>query len=144
MTPAEVGVLLARVALFDARTVGDADIAAWCGVIGDLDLVDAIEAVSWHYGESTNRIMPADVRAGVRVVRDRRATDARIRAWEDAEARGLPEDTEPRGSSHRSPSAEAAVAQLKELLAERFGSFDDVRRERFTREIHRTLNGPGV
>jgi hypothetical protein len=147
MTPVEVGLLLARMALFDARTVGDSDVAAWYGVVGDLELVDAIEAVSWHYGASTDRIMPADVRAGVRVVRDRRAADARIRAWEDAEALGLTEDVEPRGSAHRGPTAQAEVDRLKALLAERFGAFDDVRRERFARAIHRTITdtaGPGV
>lgn len=132
MSPAEVGVLLARMALFDARTVGDADVAAWFDVCGDLDLDIAVAAVGRHYAASTERVMPAHVRACARVILSERAAHERAR-------RAEPEPVDWAPTEGRSIESQAAVDQVKALLAERFGSFDDVRRERFTRAIHRTI-----
>jgi hypothetical protein len=77
----EAGNLLGLMALYDNRTTGDADIVAWLQVIGDLDYADARAAVLAHYGgESTERIMPGHVRAGVRKIRSERIARAVIPA----------------------------------------------------------------
>lgn len=54
--------VLTKIAAFDRRTLGDADVAAWHDVIGDLEREDAMEAVRRHYLSSREWIMPADVR----------------------------------------------------------------------------------
>jgi hypothetical protein len=65
----EMGELLASAAIYDNRTVGDADILAWMRAIGDLPYGDADAAVAAHYGETTDRLMPAHVRTRVRSAR---------------------------------------------------------------------------
>lgn len=54
--------VLTKIAAFDRRTLGDADVAAWHDVIGDLEREDAMEAVRRHYLSSRDWIMPVDVR----------------------------------------------------------------------------------
>jgi hypothetical protein len=54
--------VLAKAAAYDRRTVGEADIMAWHEAIGDLDVVDALQAVAAHYRDSTDWLMPAHVR----------------------------------------------------------------------------------
>jgi hypothetical protein len=65
----EMGELLASAAIYDNRTVGDADILAWMRAIGDLPYDDADMAVAAHYGETTDRLMPGHVRARVKAAR---------------------------------------------------------------------------
>lgn len=84
MTRAEVALLLGLAAGRDQRTVGEADVLAWHEDIGDLDFNDAREAVSMHYRESTDRVMPAHIRRLVRQIRDER------RRREEHEVRALP------------------------------------------------------
>lgn len=72
MTPGEVVAVLTACAMFDHRRVGEADAAAWHAVIGDLDVADALEAVRRHYRDSTDRAMPAHIRAQVRTIRAER------------------------------------------------------------------------
>lgn len=72
MNPGEVARLLAACAMYDFRTVEKADGLAWHHVIGDLDFEDAMEAVRLHYQQSTDRMMPAHVRSGVKAIRDER------------------------------------------------------------------------
>lgn len=62
MTPAETGRVLAKLAAFDQRTVGAADIAAWHEVIGHLDPASCIRAVTAHYRENSHRAMPSEIR----------------------------------------------------------------------------------
>ena len=62
MTPADIARLLAACAAYDRRTVGEMDIIAWHKAIGALD-----------YADSRDWIMPADVAAGVRAIRNDRA-----------------------------------------------------------------------
>ncbi|MER7331634.1 MULTISPECIES: hypothetical protein [unclassified Micromonospora] len=52
-------------ALYDYRQVGASDVDAWFKVVGHLDYIDAVKAVTRHYAESTDRIMPAHVVGGV-------------------------------------------------------------------------------
>lgn len=74
----EVGKLLGLMALADNRKPpGDdegrkAMIAFWLTMVGDLSYADAAQAVQAHYRESREWIMPADVRARVRAVRNAR------------------------------------------------------------------------
>lgn len=72
MTKAEVARILAVAAAFDQRTTGEEDDIAWLAAIGDLNFTDAREAVIAHYRESRERIMPADIRHGVKAIRKAR------------------------------------------------------------------------
>ncbi|MGI5485180.1 zinc finger domain-containing protein [Microtetraspora malaysiensis] len=63
--------ILATCAAYDARTVGEADILAWHQIIGDLPYEQARDAVVEHYRAEHRRIMPADVRARVKAIRER-------------------------------------------------------------------------
>lgn len=76
MTPEDVGRILAAAAGRDQRTVGTADVLAWYQDIGDLDPDDALAAVSRHYRESTDRLMPAHIRRIVAVIDRERARAA--------------------------------------------------------------------
>lgn len=76
MTPGDAARVLGACALYDNRTVGTADAAAWFKVIGDLDAADAIEAVTRHYADSTDRIMPAHIRRIVKQIREERRRES--------------------------------------------------------------------
>jgi hypothetical protein len=116
MTPGDTARVLGACALYDNRTVGVADAAAWHKVIGDLDAADAIEAVTRHYAESTERIMPAHVRrlaAEIRRERHRLEREARERLAIEAESsvgRGPLTD--------RRAEIQAFVGQMREVLPE--------------------------
>lgn len=62
MNLAEAAAVLAKAAAFDRRTVGEADILAWHDALGDLPAGDCLAAVTEHYRESTEWLMPAHVR----------------------------------------------------------------------------------
>ncbi|MER7331635.1 MULTISPECIES: hypothetical protein [unclassified Micromonospora] len=70
MTPGDVARLLGTCALYDYRETSKHDAVAWYAVIGDLDFEEASEAVRRHYRDSTERIMPAHVRAIVKQIRE--------------------------------------------------------------------------
>lgn len=78
MNAAETGKLLASMALYDNRKIGDLDVIAWLKVIGDLAYADAEQAVVAHYTETTERIMPADIRQRVKSIRSQRIAHALI------------------------------------------------------------------
>lgn len=61
MTPAETARVLAKAAAFDSRTIGEADVAAWHEAIGYVEYADALMAVTYHFRESSSRLMPCDV-----------------------------------------------------------------------------------
>ncbi len=109
MTPGETTRLLAACALYDYRPVEKADGLAWHHVIGDLDFEDAMEAVRRHYAESTDRMMPAHVRQGVKAIRAER------RRLEPSEARALPSKFET--DMNRQVRMAAGAAQVREVLA---------------------------
>lgn len=69
MNLSETAKLLALIAAYDQRTIGEADVVAWQQVLYDVTLPNARAAAVDHYREKTSRIMPADVRGGVRRVR---------------------------------------------------------------------------
>lgn len=121
MTPGDAARVLGACALYDNRTVGVADAAAWHKVIGDLDVADALEAVARHYAESTDRIMPAHVRRGVKQIREERR-----RVSERSEVLALPsrfeDDMDRQVRMKRgAASARQVLAPLVAHLAERSG-----------------------
>lgn len=72
MTRSETAILLGLMAGRDSRRVDETMVAAWHQDIGDIDFEDANQAVSIHYQESTDRIMPAHIRRLVtQIVRER-------------------------------------------------------------------------
>jgi hypothetical protein len=75
MKPSEVAELLTFAAAFDRRTVGAADVAAWTTVLGDIGLDPARHAVSAHYAETRDWIMPSDIRQRVLASRRNAAAD---------------------------------------------------------------------
>jgi hypothetical protein len=77
MTPKEITQVLAKAASYDRRTVGAADVLAWHEILGRYDLGGALEAVTRHYADSREWIMPADVVRHIRTIRDQRQRDSR-------------------------------------------------------------------
>lgn len=72
MTPEEVSQVLAQCAVFDQRSVGEADVIGWMAIIPEaITLEDATVAVLGHYRYSPDRIMPSHLL--------KRAWDARNR-----------------------------------------------------------------
>ena len=63
MKPSEVAQVLAKCAAFDARTVGEADVAAWTEALHDVPLDTALAAVPAHYRDHEDRIKPSHIRS---------------------------------------------------------------------------------
>jgi len=64
--------VLTKAAAYDQRTIGEADVLAWHEILAPYDLADALEAVTRHYRDSTERVMPAQLRKLTNIVRDER------------------------------------------------------------------------
>lgn len=79
MTPGDTARVLGKIAAFDLRTLGEADVLAWHEIIGHLDVASCFLAVTAHYRENSTRAMPADIR--------KLATDIRVRARAGEERR---------------------------------------------------------
>jgi len=109
MIPEDIAKLLAAAAMFDFRKADRDDILMWHSIIGDLHYDDAIEAVKRHYAESTERLMPAHVRQGVRAIRNERAERTR------SEALALPSPFE--DDADRAERGQRGAAQVHEVLA---------------------------
>jgi hypothetical protein len=62
MIMSEAAQLLAFIACYDQRTVGDADVIAWAGALHDLDFTACRDMVTRHYSRNPDRIRPADIR----------------------------------------------------------------------------------
>lgn len=69
MKRSEAAVLLAKIAAYDRRTVGDADIEAWAEALDDVPLPDALDAVRKHFQQSDGWLMPHGVITTVRAIR---------------------------------------------------------------------------
>jgi hypothetical protein len=108
MNRSETALLLGAIAGRDRRIVGDADVLAWHEDVGDLGFEEARAAVSRHFRESTEYLMPAHIRRHVRVIRDenRRA----------AEIRELPSRFE--DDDDRNARIQRNIAQIRADLAE--------------------------
>ena len=73
MQKAQIAALLGLMGTFDYRKTDETDDAAWLRVLGDLDFADCEEAVYAHYATTKDRMMPVDVRNGVKAIREQRA-----------------------------------------------------------------------
>lgn len=70
MTRDDVIDVLTTVAACDRRTVGEADVAVWMEIIGDLPKGLAVKAVINHFRDRPDTwLQPGHVRAGVRAIR---------------------------------------------------------------------------
>lgn len=71
--------LLTLASARDNRTVSASVAKVWAGDLEDIDLEEAIEALTLHYKEQPDKwLQPGHVVAGVRRVRERRAREQRI------------------------------------------------------------------
>jgi hypothetical protein len=125
--------VLAKAAAFDQRTVGEPDVLAWQEVLADIDFADALTAVSRHYAEHTERIMPAHVRRlALQIDRDRR------RALREASERDaqLAIEADP-SRRDRSADVRALIAELRDRLPD--GDPDKLKRSEWI-EIDRRRN----
>lgn len=113
MDKSDVVLLLAFAGTYDYRKVGDADIEAWYLAVGDLDIDDAKDAVVAHYRNTTDRLMPAHLRQGVKAIKDER------RRAEKHASRALPSRFEQ--DLGRELNAERGAATVQEVL----GQFTD-------------------
>ncbi|MFI5938622.1 hypothetical protein [Actinoplanes sp. NPDC051494] len=118
MDKPEVVLLLTLAGTFDYRRVGDADVEAWHLALDDIDFVDAKAAVVAHYRATRDRLMPVDVRQGVRTIRDAR------HAQEPTAARQLPgrfEDDADRADRARRGAApvHAVIAEIAQRMQQR-------------------------
>lgn len=91
MNLSETAELIATMAAYDQRTIGEADVIAWQTVLTDAPFQDCREAVLRYYAEHTDRIMPAHVRRIVRDIRREREAAARATGWAPGQA-GVPKD----------------------------------------------------
>lgn len=106
--------VLAKAALFDRRTGGESEIAAWLEVAGDLDVDDALEAVGAHYRTSTDWLMPSTLRERVYdIAAERRRLAAIDRARRVEAEQGERE-------IGRTPETDARLEALRQMLAERY------------------------
>lgn len=62
MNLTETAALLAIVAAYDRRHLGEADVIAWHGAIGDLSFDSCRDAAVKHYSSETVWLMPGHVR----------------------------------------------------------------------------------
>lgn len=108
MNRSEIALLLGAVAARDRRTIGETDVLAWHEDLGDLGFDEARAAVSRHFRESTDYLMPAHIRQHVKVIRaeQRKA----------AEVRELPSRFET--DDERDERIRRNVAKIRELLAD--------------------------
>lgn len=67
--------VLTAAAAFDRRTVDESTAQAWSAALPDIGPDEARDAVVAHYREKRDWIMPADIRAIVRRVRDKRLSE---------------------------------------------------------------------
>ena len=115
MIRTEVVRVLAHVAAYDRRTVGEADVEAWHTALADISLTDALHAVDEHYRRSRDWLMPADVRTTARRLRGSRLEHAHRAPHPDVD----PDDVAAWLAAHRQqlraiadgpPMAQSAVA----------------------------------
>lgn len=123
MNRSETAQMLTAMAALDRRTLGEADVIAWQGMVSDVSLADGLEAVQRHYAEHTEWMMPAHVRRLVRdIVREREAL-ATATGWAPGQygipaADVLPEISGPIDESTIAPSVRALLEATRAMLPE--------------------------
>lgn len=109
----EIGVLLAKAAGYDNRTVGQGNILAWHEALADLRLDDCLRAVALHHRSSTEYLMPAHVRRLAQEVR-RERQDREIEAERHLELEAYATGAGP--LTDRSQEIQDFVHQVREVL----------------------------
>lgn len=61
MNGSQVALILAKAQAFDNRTVGETNIGAWQEALEDVDFEQAMTAVTEHYRDSTDWLMPSHI-----------------------------------------------------------------------------------
>lgn len=123
MNHSETVKLLALMAAMDRRTVGDAEVMAWQGVLSDVDFEDAAEAVRRHYRESDEYLMPVHVRRGADAVRRAREAAASATPWAPGQygvlkADAMPEIAGPVDEKALTPEIRGLLASVRAMLPE--------------------------
>lgn len=117
MTPGDAARVLTKAAAFDQRTIGEADVLAWHEALADVDPADALGAVTRHYANSEQRLMPVHVRRiSAEIARDRHRVER-----EERERLALEAENARRGPV-RDRSAD--VADMLAELRDRLGASD--------------------
>ena len=109
MTRSEMAMLLGLMAARDSRKVDEIMVTTWMEDCGDLGLDDARRAVSAWYRNTRERMMPADLRAGVKAIREERD-----RLERKHEVLALPSRFEP--DDVRAMRVKEGVAQCRDVL----------------------------
>jgi hypothetical protein len=120
---------LALVQAFDQRTVGDADVIAWQGVLSDAALADVEAAVRQHYAEETTRIMPAHIRRAVRDMIAQREAAARATPWAPGQYGVRKEEAVPEVTTGERLALSDLPAAVAELVARVRADLPDGSRE---------------
>jgi hypothetical protein len=78
MKRSEIAILLTKVAAFDQRTIGEADVEAWAEVFEDtgVELPECMAAVTAHFKASTDRLMPNEIIRLTKAIRNARIKTA--------------------------------------------------------------------
>lgn len=129
MNLAETARVLAWAAAYDRRTVGEMDVQAWHKACGDLDVDDALEAVTRWYADRADWLMPSHLREAVRLVRADRARAERIKAREQAEACAVPAPRRPYDAL--TEAEQATLRDLSKGLLERWPPVGELVGERY-------------
>ncbi len=109
MTHDDVVDVLAKAAASDRRKVGEVDVLAWHEIVGRYDRGEALAAVTRHYTETRDWMMPADLIRHIKDIREERRRAAHH------EARALPSRYET--DEERDERNKAALARLhREVL----------------------------
>jgi 5,10-methenyltetrahydromethanopterin hydrogenase len=72
MKPSEAAELLSLAAAWDDRKVTSEKAKAWAESLAGLDPQDCAEAIRAHFADSTEYLMPAHIKAGVKKIRNDR------------------------------------------------------------------------
>lgn len=112
MSPLETARILAWAAAFDRRTIGEADVLAWCEALDGVSVDDALAAVTEHYRSSTGWLMPAHVRRHAEHLDHERRRLER----ENFERAALAAEAGDPTRRDRSPEVQALLDHLREQL----------------------------
>lgn len=117
----ETAEVLTKIAAYDRRKLGQADVRAWHAVISDVEKDDAMAAVERWYAEETDWMMPAHLRRIVRdIVRERASAAAK---WAPGQygipkAEPMPEISGPIAEGELTPEVRNLLASVRAMLPE--------------------------
>lgn len=116
MTPGDIARVLAKAAAFDLRTIGEFDVMAWHEALSDIDGADALAAVTFHYRQTEDRLMPTHVRRIVgEIQRERRRA---LREHRESLAIAAEAEVDRGPLTDRSSEIQQFVAGVREVLPE--------------------------